>query len=353
MASSLGTKLGPKKQEAIEALLRPGSVEDVAREINVATKKLSLWMKDPEFMAAYRAAKRAECRQSMAYLGQGATQILKSMLYIMYHSKKPALRLRVAREITLLANEANEIEEFVAGVADAERMIRATRSRCRSTGAGLKARPPGHGAKRPRREEQAIVALLAHRSVAEAARTLDIKPQTLRLWMQDPAFNAKYAEAACAVYGPAMSLAQQHHGDAVVIIKNLSVDPAVPEETRFQAAIYRAGALRANVIAHLESRLSGMEPGSTTGEPQVVSQAIDSSLHERLQQIKSRLQQASGQRAIRRMILVHSADGRAAGSSVAGPDGRHRWWDPPEGYKKDDLVKDDSREGDKSPVPAA
>ena len=91
MASSLGTKLGPKKQEAIEALLRPGSVEDVARQINVPTKKLSLWMKDPEFMAAYRAAKRAECRQSMAYLGQGATQILKSMLYIMYHSKKPAL----------------------------------------------------------------------------------------------------------------------------------------------------------------------------------------------------------------------------------------------------------------------
>jgi hypothetical protein len=161
--------------------------------------------------------------------------------------------------------------------------------------------------------------------------------------MQDPAFDAPYAEAACAVYGPAMSLAQQHLGDAVVLIRNFSMDSTIPEETRFQACIYRAGALRANVIAHLESRLSGMEPGGATGEPQVVPQAIGSSLHERLQRIKSRLHQASGQRAIRRMILVHSADGRAVGSSVAGPDGRHRWWDPPPGYKRDDLVEEDKR----------
>ena len=63
-------KLGPKQQEAIEALLRPGSVEDAARETGVTAKKLSLWMKDPEFMAAYRAARHVEYRQSMASLGQ-------------------------------------------------------------------------------------------------------------------------------------------------------------------------------------------------------------------------------------------------------------------------------------------
>jgi hypothetical protein len=51
-------------------------------------------------------------------------------------------------------------------------------------------------------------------------------------------------------------------GDAVLFIRNSSVDSAVPEETRFKAAVYRAGTFRANVTAHLESRLSGMEPGS-------------------------------------------------------------------------------------------
>jgi transposase-like protein len=345
MASSRGTKLGPKQQAAIEALLRPGSIEDAARETGVSAKKLSGWMKNPAFMAEYRAAMRAEYRQSMASLGQGPTQIMKSILHIMYQSRKPALRLKAALEVTLLANEANEIEDFAAGVADAARMIKAAGARRQSKGVSPEAQTRGHGAKLPRRAEQAIVALLAQRSVAEAARTVDLQPQTLRLWMQDPTFNAKYAEAACAVYGPAMRLAQQHLGDAVLVIRNASVDVAVPEETRLKAAIYRAGALRANVIAHLESRLSGMEPGGAgTGEAQVTSQAIGSSLHQRLQKIRSRLEQASGRNAIRRMILVHSVDGRATGTSVAGPDGRQRWWDPPEGYKKDDLVGEDKRE---------
>jgi hypothetical protein len=101
------------------------------------------------------------------------------------------------------------------------------------------------------------------------------------------------------------------------------------------------------VIAHLESRLSGMEPdGADKGEPQVTSQAIGSSLHQRLLRLRSHLQQVGGQCAIRRLIFVHSVDGRAAGSSVAGPDGRRRWWDPPEGFRKDDLVEED-----KSPLP--
>src|ERR1017187_250295 len=71
MASSGGTKLGPKQQEAIEGLLRPGSGEDVAREIGVTTKKLSGWMKNLVFMAAYRAAIRAEHRHCSGVSGAG------------------------------------------------------------------------------------------------------------------------------------------------------------------------------------------------------------------------------------------------------------------------------------------
>jgi hypothetical protein len=285
-----GTKLGTKKCRAIEALLHPGTVEGAAREAGVTTKKLSQWMKDPEFMAAYRTAMRIDNRQSLASLGHEPTQIMRSIVHTMYNSTQPARRLRAAHEITRLANEAIEIEDFAAAVADAERLIKVARARCRSTGVGLKARTAGHGAKLPRRWEQAIVALLAKRSVAAAARTVNVQPQTLRLWMEDPAFMAKYAEAACAVYGPAMRLAQQYLGDAVLVIKNSSNDPEVSEETRFRANLYRAAAFKANVIDHLNSRVAGMEPGSTgADEPQVRSQVIVSSLHRRLLQIKTRL----------------------------------------------------------------
>jgi transposase-like protein len=338
-------KLGPKQQEAIEALLRPGSVEDAAREIGITVKQLSGWMKNRDFMAAYRVATRAEHRQFLASLVQGPGMIVKSLLQIMYRGKKPAARLKAAREIIGMAGEALELEEYAAAVADAEGLVKSSQLLCQSAGVDGKARTSGHGAKLPRRAEQAIVALLGHRSVAEAARATGISAATLRRWLEDPAFEAKYAAAACAVFGPAMRLAQQREGDAVLLIKNFSIDPAVPEETRLKAVIYRAGLVKANMIANLESRLSGMEPaGPDTGEAPGRSQVIGPSLHQRLQQIKSRLLHAGGQSGIRRIILVHAVDGRAAGSSVAGPDGRHRWWDPPEGYKKDDLVKDDSAE---------
>jgi len=69
MAISHGAKLGQKKQEAIEALLLPGSVEDAARRVEVTPKKLHLWMKDdPVFAAVYRTAKGVEYRQAIASL---------------------------------------------------------------------------------------------------------------------------------------------------------------------------------------------------------------------------------------------------------------------------------------------
>jgi len=308
-------------------------------------------MKNPEFMAEYRSAIRAEHRQSMACLAQGPTMIVKSLLLIMYRGKKPASRLKAARQVIRMAGEAIELEDYATAVADAEGLVKAAEARGPSAVMGGKARTTGHGAKLPRRAEQAIAALIGQRSVADAARTIGIKAATLRGWLENPAFIAKYAAGACAVYGPAMRLAQQREADAVLLIKSLSTDPAVPEETRLEAVIYRAGLVQANVIANLESRLSAMEPaGADTVEPQVRSQVIGSSLHQRLQQIKARLRHASGQSGISRIILVHAVDGRAAGSSVAGPDGRHRWWDPPEGYKKDDLIKDDSAEESTSPV---
>ena len=203
-----GIKLGPKQQEAIEALLRPGSIEDAAREIDITTKKLSGWMKNPVFMAAYRAAIRAEHRHCLACLAQGPTIIVKALLQMMYHGKKPAARLKAARQIILMAGEAIELEEYAAAVANAEALVKAAQARRPSAGNDGKAWTPGHGAKLPRRAEQAVAALLAHRSIAEAARAKGFKAATLRLWLEDPRVHRKIrrsglrrfrtGDAACA-----------------------------------------------------------------------------------------------------------------------------------------------------------
>src|ERR1700733_10785841 len=222
-------------------------------------------MKDKQSGAEYRAAKRAEYRQSMARMGQGATAAVKSILQLMYHGKTPLIRLRCVRDIHRVAQESIEIEDFVAAVEDAERLAHAAQEGSVALSKRRRPRIAGHGAKLPRRREQAIAALLAQRSVAEAARTIGIGAQTLRWWMQDRDFNADYAAAACAVFGPAMRLAQQRAGDASSIARNLAVDLNIPEQTRRQAALYVNSVLMASVKDDLAARLSAMEPSDASG----------------------------------------------------------------------------------------
>jgi len=63
----------PKVEEAIVALLTHPTVDAAARAIDVAPTTLMRWLKDPEIDGAYRAARRAAFRQSIARLPQGST----------------------------------------------------------------------------------------------------------------------------------------------------------------------------------------------------------------------------------------------------------------------------------------
>ena len=54
---------------------------------------------------------------------------------------------------------------------------------------------PGHGGKRAQREEAAIAALLDQPTIAGAAATAGISGPTLKRWLADPGFKARYREA--------------------------------------------------------------------------------------------------------------------------------------------------------------
>lgn len=53
----------------------------------------------------------------------------------------------------------------------------------------------GHGEKRSRKEDAAIIALIAEPTVMAAARVCGVSYQTLYAWLADPAFVAKYNAA--------------------------------------------------------------------------------------------------------------------------------------------------------------
>jgi hypothetical protein len=60
----------------------------------------------------------------------------------------------------------------------------------------------GHGAKFGRKKEEAIVALLSHRTTEEAARTVKVSVKTLLRWQKEPEFDAAYREAKRRCYPP-------------------------------------------------------------------------------------------------------------------------------------------------------
>ena len=117
-----GTKFGRKKEEAVAALLVQRNLEDAARAVGIAPKTLVRWMKEPEFDAAYRAARRAAFGQSVARMQQASGAAVSTLLKIMVDSNASAsTRVRAADSVLDHAAKAIEIEDIEARVAELER----------------------------------------------------------------------------------------------------------------------------------------------------------------------------------------------------------------------------------------
>jgi hypothetical protein len=61
----------------------------------------------------------------------------------------------------------------------------------------------GHGTKFARKKEEAIAALMSHRTLEEAARAVGVATNTLLRWQQDPEFDAALRMARRAATGNA------------------------------------------------------------------------------------------------------------------------------------------------------
>jgi cytosine/adenosine deaminase-related metal-dependent hydrolase len=94
----------------------------------------------------------------------------------------------------------------------------------------------GHGAKFERKKEQAIAALLTHRTTEEAAVAVGIGISTLFRWLNEPAFKAAYLKARREAVSQAIARIQQATGAAGVTILKLMTDPNVPAAVRLRAA---------------------------------------------------------------------------------------------------------------------
>jgi len=117
-----GAKFGRKMEEAVAALLSQRNVEEAAHAVGVAPRTLLRWMKEPEFQAAYREARRTAYSQAVARLQQGATAAATTLLKVMLDQGTPAsVRIRAAECIMNHSSKAIEIEDVEARVSALER----------------------------------------------------------------------------------------------------------------------------------------------------------------------------------------------------------------------------------------
>ena len=117
-----GSKFKRKMEEAIAALLTNRNVEEAASAIQVSTKTLLRWMKEPEFDKAYRSAKRSTFKQAVGRLQQAAPAAVTTMLKTIVDPNAPAsVRIRAAECILNHAIKAIELEDIDARLTELER----------------------------------------------------------------------------------------------------------------------------------------------------------------------------------------------------------------------------------------
>ena len=117
-----GAKFDHKKDQAIAALLAHRNVEEAARAVGISPNTLLRWLKEPEFAAAYREARRAASRESIARLQDALGAAVATVLRIMVDSNLPAgTRLRAAEIVLSQAIKAIEIEEISERLTELER----------------------------------------------------------------------------------------------------------------------------------------------------------------------------------------------------------------------------------------
>jgi transposase-like protein len=130
----------------------------------------------------------------------------------------------------------------------------------------------GHGAKFDQKMEQAVVALLSHRNIEEAAHEVGVTPNTLLRWMREPQFKTACREARRTVFSHAIGRLQDAAGAAATTLLKIMLDTNVPPATRLRAAeVVLEQATKAGEMSMLETPNVARGPHKPSAEITLLS----------------------------------------------------------------------------------
>lgn len=116
-----GTKLGRRRERAIQALLECDSQRDAARTVGIGEVTLWRWMQELEFREALRDAKRRLLDEALTNLQRATGKAIGALVAILEDQDKPAsARVTAARTILETAIKAVQFDELEARVHQLE-----------------------------------------------------------------------------------------------------------------------------------------------------------------------------------------------------------------------------------------
>jgi hypothetical protein len=112
---------------------------------------------------------------------------------------------------------------------------------------------------RPKQEE-AIIALMSHQSVDDAARAIKIAPRTLYRWLKDLDFEAAYLKARRDTYKQGIARLQKNCGAAISILFKVMADAATPPAVKVRAVeCVLSHSAKAIEIEDIDARVAALE----------------------------------------------------------------------------------------------
>ena len=116
-----GAKFDRKKEAAVAALLSQRNIDEAAKSVGISPQTLLRWMKNPDFNAAYREARRAAFGQATARLQHASSAAVSALLKVIVDPASPASsRVRAADCILDHGKKAIELEDIEVLVAEFE-----------------------------------------------------------------------------------------------------------------------------------------------------------------------------------------------------------------------------------------
>jgi hypothetical protein len=126
----------------------------------------------------------------------------------------------------------------------------------------------GHGTKFGRKQEEAIAALLAQRTLEEAARVIGVGTKTLQRWLQEPQFQAAYREARRHAVAQATARLQHASSAAVSVLLTVMLDGHAPQASRIRAAsTVLEMSFRGVELDDIEARVAELERRTSDEKP--------------------------------------------------------------------------------------